>query len=251
MADVAGAVDWNLLDGVLFDLDGVLTPTALIHERAWTTAFDDFLAARSPNQRRFSADDYLRYVDGRPRFDGVRSFVRSRGIDLPDGTTDDPPGHGSVGALGNAKNEAFGKILRTDGIAPYPGSARFLDALDRRGTAVAVVSSSRNTPEVLAAAGLTDRFGVVVDGNVLAAEGLPGKPAPDMFLLAADRLGVDPARAMVVEDAIAGVAAGRDGAFGVVVGVDRGATRAALLANGATVVVDDLAELVDLPDGTR
>ena len=116
---------------------------------------------------------------------------------------------------------------------------------------MAVVSSSRNTPEVLDAAGLTDRFGVVVDGNVLAAEGLPGKPAPDMFLLAADRLGVDPARAMVVEDAIAGVAAGRDGAFGVVVGVDRGATREALLANGATVVVDDLVELVAGPERTR
>src|SRR5262245_1070622 len=178
------AVDWAAVDGVLFDLDGVLTPTARIHARACTEMFDAFLprraAATGTEFVPFSADDYLAYVDGKPRFDGVRSFVEARGIDVPDGSVDDPPGDGTIAALGNAKNEAFQRVLRTDGIAPYPASSRFLDALEAADKAVAVVSSSRNAPEVLAAAGLTARFSVVVDGSVLAAEGLAGKPAPDM-----------------------------------------------------------------------
>ena len=244
----AATIDWNAIDAVLFDLDGVLTPTAEIHERAWKTMFDTFLAARANGGpwEPFSADDYLAYVDGKRRVDGVRSFIASRGIVLPEGSTDDEPGHGTVNALGNAKNEAFQQVLRRDGIDPYPGSARFLDALERLGKAVGVVSSSRNATEVLAAAGLADRFAVVVDGNVAAARNLPGKPAPDTFLAAATELGVPPRRTAVVEDAISGVAAGHAGGFALVVGVDRGAGHDALIEHGADIVVDDLSELADM-----
>jgi beta-phosphoglucomutase family hydrolase len=228
---------------VLFDLDGVLTPTADIHQRAWATMFDEVLLPRG--QPRFTDDDYLRFVDGRPRFDGVRTFLASRGIELPDGTTDDPPGDGSVGALGNRKNELFLEILRRDGIAPYPGSLRFLDHVEARGAKVAVVSSSRNAREVLQAAGLASRFDVVTDGLVVAEGHIAGKPAPDMFLDAAARLGVAAADAVVVEDAVSGVQAGHAGHFGLVVGVDRGAGHDELRNHGADVVVDDLAELID------
>ena len=248
----AGAVttiDGKALAAVLFDLDGVLTPTAEIHERAWKAMFDDFLAARADGApwEPFGADDYLAYVDGKRRVDGVRSFIASRGIDLPEGTVDDEPGHGTVNGLGNAKNAAFQEVLRRDGIEPYPGSVRFLEALDRRGVPVGVVSSSRNAAEVLDAAGLAERFAVVIDGNVAAARNLPGKPAPDTFLDAAAELGVAPARTAVIEDAISGVAAGHAGGFALTVGVDRGAGRDALLEHGADLVVDDLAEL--LSDG--
>ena len=252
--DAATAIDWNALDAVLFDLDGVLTPTAVIHERAWKKMFDTFLAARAEGEPwdPFSADDYLAYVDGKRRVDGVRSFIASRGIVLPEGMTDDEPGHGTVNALGNAKNEAFQEVLRRDGIDPYPGSVRFLDALDRLGKAVGVVSSSRNATEVLAAAGMADRFGVVVDGNVAAARDLPGKPAPDTFLAAAAELGASPQRTAVVEDAISGVTAGHAGGFALVVGVDRGAGHDALVESGADIVVDDLSELADLiAEGAR
>lgn len=239
-------VDWSSIDAVLFDLDGVLTPTAEIHEQAWTDMFDSFLADRAGGDSfvPFDSDDYLRYVDGKPRFEGVRSFVESRQLDLPEGTLDDPPGYGTVGALGNMKNAAFQQILRTDGIAPYAGSVRLLDALQVRGVSVAVVSSSKNAPEVLVAAGLASRFEVVVDGNVAAAESLAGKPKPDTFLHAATALGVPAGRAVVAEDALSGVAAGRAGGFAVVVGVDRGAGHQALADHGADVVVDDLAELL-------
>lgn len=228
---------------VLFDLDGVLTPTADIHTRAWTTMFDEFLLPRGMEP--FTDDDYLRYVDGKPRFDGVRSFLASRGVTLPDGHLDDPPGDSTVAALGNRKNELFLQILRDDGIAPYPGSVRFLDHLAARGTKVAVVSSSRNAREVLEASGLAPRFDVVTDGLVAAAEHIAGKPEPDMFLNAAARLGVAPADGVVIEDAVSGVAAGRAGDFGLVVGVDRGAGHEALREHGADVVVDDLAELIE------
>jgi len=236
-------VDWNALDAVLFDLDGVLTPTAEIHERAWKEMFDAFLATQ-PGEAPFSGSDYLLYVDGRPRFDGVRTFVQSRGIALPEGTHDDEPGFASIGALGNMKNAMFQTILRRDGIEPYPGSARALDALAARGKRVAVVSSSRNAPEVLEAAGLAPRFDIVVDGSVAARLGLRGKPEPDTFLEAAKELGVPAGRAVVAEDAISGVAAGRAGRFGLVLGVDRGAGHDALAAAGADIVVDDLAELL-------
>jgi beta-phosphoglucomutase family hydrolase len=237
----APGVSWDAFRAVLFDLDGVLTPTADIHLRAWTTMFDELLVPRGLPA--FTDADYLAYVDGKPRFDGVRSFLASRDITLPDGDPDDPPGDGSVAALGNRKNDVFQKVLRDDGIAPYPGSVRLLDELHGLGTHVAVVSSSRNAKEVLDASGLAPRFEVVADGVVAAEHGIPGKPAPDLFLWAADRLGVAAADAVVVEDAVSGVAAGRAGAFGLVIGVDRGAGHEALLANGADLVVDDLGEL--------
>lgn len=228
---------------VLFDLDGVLTPTADIHTRAWTTMFDEFLVPRGLAP--FTDTDYLRYVDGRPRFDGVRTFLASRDVSLPDGDPADPPGDDSVAALGNRKNDLFLQILRDDGIAPYPGSLRYLDHLAARNTLVAVVSSSRNAREVLDASGLTPRFEVVTDGMVAAAEHIAGKPAPDMFLNAAARLGVTAADAVVIEDAVSGVAAGRAGDFGLVVGVDRGAGAEALREHGADLVVGDLAELLE------
>lgn len=228
---------------VLFDLDGVLTPTADIHTRAWTQMFDEFLEPRGLGL--FTDDDYLRYVDGKPRFDGVRSFLASRAVELPDGDPGDPPSQDSVAGLGNRKNDLFLEILRTDGIAPYPGSLRFLDHLLPLGTKVAVVSSSRNAREVLDASGLAPRFEVVTDGMVAAAEHIAGKPAPDMFLNAAQRLGVGPGDAVVIEDAVSGVAAGRAGGFGLVIGVDRGAGVDALREHGADVVIDDLAELLD------
>ncbi len=227
---------------VLFDLDGVLTPTADIHHHAWTTMFDEFLLPRGLAP--FTEDDYLAYVDGKPRFDGVRSFLASRGITLPDGDLDDPPGDGSVSALGNRKNALFLQLLRDDGIAPYPESLRFLDHLTERGVKMAVVSSSRNAREVLEASHLAPRFDVVTDGLVAAREHIAGKPAPDMFLDAAARLGVPPADAVVVEDAVSGVAAGKAGHFGLVVGVDRGAGHDVLREQGADIVVDDLAELI-------
>lgn len=243
-----GAVDWDRIDAVLFDLDGVLTPTATIHERAWKETFDAFLrrraAATGEPFAEFTVADYLATVDGKPRFDGVRGFLSSRDIHLPDGDPSDAPGDGTVCAVGNTKNDTFRTVLRRDGIAAYPGSVLLLDWLAERGCAVAVVSSSRNAPEVLDAAGLAQRFGVVVDGNVTAALGLAGKPAPDMFIEGARRVGVPIGRTMVVEDALVGVAAGRAGSFGIVVGVDRGAGHAALIADGAHLVVDDLAELI-------
>ena len=227
---------------VLFDLDGVLTPTADIHQRAWTTMFDEFLVPRGLPP--FTDDDYLRYVDGRPRFDGVRTFLASREIALPDGVPTEPPGDGSVSALGNRKNDLFQAILRRDGIQPYAGSLRYLDHLHDRGTKVAVVSSSRNAREVLDASGLAPRFDVVTDGMVAAERHIAGKPAPDMFLDAAGRLGVAAADAVVIEDAVSGVAAGHAGQFGLVVGVDRGAGADALREHGADLVIDDLAELL-------
>lgn len=235
-----GAIHWERFAAFLFDLDGVLTPTAEVHERAWSMMFNAFLGDRPP----FTQDDYLAYVDGKPRYDGVRSFLASRGIVLPEGQPTDPPGEGSVCALGNRKNQLFTEVLQRDGIAPYPGSIALLDELDARGVQKAVVSSSRNAPDVLRAAGLASRFTVVVDGAVAAAEHLAGKPRPDTYLFAASRLGVEAGDSVVVEDALSGVAAGRAGSFGMVLGVDRGAGAEALLAAGATAVVADLAELV-------
>ena len=234
-------IAWELFDAVLFDLDGVLTPTAAVHERAWSTMFDELFASLDPAQPPFRSAEYLLHVDGRPRYDGVRAVLAARGISRPDGDPSDPPGMTTVCALGNRKNELFSTVLRRDGMIAYPGSLRVLDHLRDLGTRTAVVSSSRNAPEVLAAAGLADRLPTVVDGNVAVSRGLAGKPAPDMFLAAAAALGVEPARSVVVEDAVSGVAAGRAGNFGLVIGVDRGAGADALTAHGAHVVVDDLA----------
>jgi beta-phosphoglucomutase family hydrolase len=222
---------WTDYAGVLFDLDGVITPTAEIHEHAWGELFAAY---------DFTQADYLHHVDGKPRYDGVRDFLASRGVTLAEGTADDAPGDDSVCAMGNRKNELFNVILERDGIAAYPGSQATLDLLAEADVPSAIVSSSKNAVPVLAAAGLSDRFDVVVDGIVAAAEGLAGKPAPDGYRLGAERLGVQPARTVVIEDATSGVAAGKAGHFAVVIGVDRGAGVDALLNSGATFVVDEL-----------
>ena len=235
-------MEWSTYDAVLFDLDGVLTPTVEIHQRAWGEAFAAFFAAHRITPE-YSVDDYLASVDGRPRDDGIRTLLATRGVVLPDGSPDDPPGTPTVAGIGNAKNARVAELLAA-GVAPYPGSVPLLDHLVALGVPMAVVSSSRNTPAVLAAAGLTSLFPVVVDGNVAAREGLPGKPAPDTYLFAAAALGVPAAAAVVVEDAVSGVAAGAAGGFGLVVGVDRGAGEAALTAAGADAVVHELDELV-------
>jgi beta-phosphoglucomutase family hydrolase len=226
---------------VLFDLDGVLTPTAELHMRAWERLFDPY--CRDHGLAPYAAEDYFAHIDGKPRYDGVAAFLASRGIDLPRGTAGDAPGEDTVSALGNRKDAIVNDLFATEGIAPYPGSVRFLDDVTAAGALVAVVSSSRNTPSVLAAAGLAARFEVVVDGNVAAHEGLAGKPAPDTYLRAAELLGVTAAESVVVEDALSGVQAGAAGAFGLVVGVDRGVGAAQLRDGGATVVVADLGEL--------
>ena len=247
----AQVVDWSEYEGVLFDLDGVLTPTAAVHEQAWAQMFNRYLSDHADeidDPSPFTDADYLAYVDGRPRYDGVRTFLRSRGTELPEGSPTDPPGDQTVCALGNRKNEAFNEIIARDGIDAYPGAVRLLDHLDRIGVRQAVVSSSKNARGVLGGAALTRRFKVIVDGTVVANAGLDGKPAPDAFLLAASELGVDPQRTVVVEDAVSGVQAGRAGNFGLVIGVDRGAGDDALLGGGADVVIDDLAELLPEAD---
>jgi beta-phosphoglucomutase family hydrolase len=235
-------VNTDDFDAVLFDLDGVLTPTAEVHMRAWEKMFSDYLAARGITEP-YTEADYFDYIDGKPRYDGVRSFLASRDITLPEGGSDDPADAETVCGLGNRKNDVFAAVLETEGVTPYPGSVAYLDQLATTGTQVAVVSSSRNAPAVLAAAGLADRFEVVVDGNVAAREHIAGKPAPDTYLRAAELLGVPAADAVVVEDAISGVQAGAAGDFGLVLGVDRGVGADVLRAHGADLVVADLGEL--------
>ncbi|TPW78295.1 HAD family phosphatase [Schumannella sp. 10F1B-5-1] len=225
----------------LFDLDGVLTPTAEVHRRAWSRLFTEYLDARGAEP--YTEADYFRHIDGKPRFDGVRDLLTSRGIRLPEGTHDDAPELDTVGGLGNRKNAAFTAELTEHGVAAYPGSLAFLDAAEAAGYGMAVVSSSRNAPAVLAAAGIADRFEIVVDGVVAARDGLPGKPAPDTYLAGAERLGLTAADCVVVEDAESGVQAGRAGDFGLVLGVDRGVGADALLRFGADLVVPDLGEL--------
>lgn len=236
----------------LFDLDGVLTSTASVHAAAWKELFDGYLRRRAAQEGRpfvpfDSREDYDAYVDGKRREDGTRSFLESRGITLPEGSPDDPPGTQTVHGLANAKNEILQRRLDSGGVAAYPGSVRYLHEAKRAGLASAVVSSSANAKAVLAAAGLDGLFDLVVDGVVAAGEHLAGKPAPDTYLAAARKLNVAPAEGAVFEDAIAGVEAGRAGNFGWVVGVDRVGQADALRAHGAGVVVTDLAELLDRP----
>ena len=226
-------INWSKFAAVLFDLDGVLTPTAELHERAWAELFSDL---------GFGPADYLTYVDGKPRYEGVRSFLDARGVGLEWGDATDPPGRTTVCAMGNLKDEIFNDLLDRNGIAPYVGSCAVLDALVVAGVAAAVVSSSKNARKVLAAAGLAGRFDVIVDGTTAVAESLRGKPQPDTFVFAARSLDADPSRSVVVEDAVSGVQAGVGGGFGLVVGIDRGGNRAALLTAGADIVVDDLAD---------
>ena len=236
----------------LFDLDGVLTPTAAVHAAAWKEMFDAFLRSWADRHHEpfvpfDKAGDYERYVDGKPRADGVRSFLASRGITLPDGDPTDPPTAETVDGLGNRKNALVVHRIEQDGVAAYPGSRRYVEAVRTAGLTRACVSSSANATDVLAAAGLSDLFDTVVDGHAVTQLGLHGKPAPDTFLAAAQRLGVDAAAAAVFEDALAGMQAGRAGHFGFVVGVDRVGQAAALRDAGADVVVTDLAELLDAP----
>lgn len=228
---------------VLFDLDGVLTPTATVHRRAWAELFTDWFERCGVAP--YVESDYYDHIDGKPRYDGVRDMLAARGSDLPEGTPDDDPDTETVCGLGNRKDQAFNHILTHEGIAPYPASVRLLDALAERGVLVAVVSSSKNATTVLAAAGLADRFEVVVDGRVAASESIPGKPAPDMFWRAADALGAPRERCVVVEDALSGVRAGAAGGFAAVVGVDRGTGADRLRDAGADVVVAELDELIE------
>jgi beta-phosphoglucomutase family hydrolase len=211
--------------GCLFDLDGVLTRTASVHARAWAEMFDAFLATRpalpGEDLRPFAAADYDRYVDGRPRLDGTRSFLRSRGIDLPDGLPDDPAGSPTVHGLSNQKNAQVLRLLAEGGVEVFEGSVRYVQAVVAAGLRTGVVSSSANTAQVLDSAGIADLFEVRIDGVVAAERGLAGKPAPETFLAGADALGLRAAEAAVFEDALAGVEAGRAGGFGFVVGVDR------------------------------
>jgi beta-phosphoglucomutase family hydrolase len=235
------------LEAVVFDTDGVLTDTASVHAAAWKRLFDEYLRLRAARDqepfRPFEGADYLRHVDGRPRYDGVAGFLGSRGIDLPWGDPADPPGRETVCGLGNAKDRFFVAHLREHGAKAFPASAAFVHRLRERGLRTAVVSASRNMVAVLESAGLRELFDAEVDGVEADRLGLAGKPDPALFLEAARRLGVAPDRAAVVEDALAGVEAGRRGRFAVVVGVDRGGQAAALAERGADVVVADLGEL--------
>lgn len=236
-------MDWTNYRAALFDLDGVLTPTTDIHMLAWSRMFNDYLRGRGIAAP-YTDDDYFAYVDGKPRYEGVASFLASRSIELPPGDASDPPTADTVAGLGNRKNEYFNQVLESEGIEPYPGSLHLIEVLAARELPMAVVSSSRNAQAVLAAAEIADYFEVVVDGNVSRALDLAGKPEPEGFLHAARELGVDPDDAVVLEDAISGVQAGQAGGFGLVIGVDRGAGREALLAAGADLVVADCEELL-------
>jgi len=235
--------------GCLFDLDGVLTQTAKVHDAAWKQMFDDYLRERSrktgePFVPFDPVADYDEYVDGKPRADGTRSFLESRGIHLPEGSDDDPPTAETVHGLGNRKNEIVLRKIREDGVEPYPGSVAYLRAVKEAGLPRAVVSSSANCKDVLIAAGIEDMFDARIDGVVAEEQHLHGKPAPDTYLAGAKALGVEPAAASVFEDALAGVAAGQAGKFGFVVGVDRVGQAEALKEHGADVVVEDLSELL-------
>jgi beta-phosphoglucomutase family hydrolase len=243
-------VDWSDYRAVLFDLDGVVTPTAEVHMRAWSAMFNAYLTERADRlggepPPPYTDQDYYDFVDGKPRYDGVRSFLASRGIELPEGGPDDPPDAETVHGLGNRKNALVQKLIRERGVTVFDGSRRFVDAAREAGLHTAVVSSSANTREILDAAGIADRFETVVDGHDVADRGLKGKPAPDTFLAAAKQLGVEPPDAAVFEDALAGVEAGRAGHFGQVIGVDRVGQADALREHGADVVVRDLAELLE------
>ncbi len=233
----------------LFDLDGVLTQTAKVHAAAWKEMFDDFLRKRAEQEGgEFvpfdKGDEYNRYVDGRPRYDGVEQFLASRGIELPHGDPDDPPAAETVCGLGNRKNDLVHELIERNGVDAYEGSVRYVKEAEKVGLRRAVVSASANCQDVLKAAGIFDHFEVIVDGVVATRDNLKGKPAPDTFLDAARLLGVAPAHAAVFEDATAGVAAGKAGEFGFVVGVDRVDHADELRENGATIVVEDLDELL-------
>jgi beta-phosphoglucomutase family hydrolase len=234
------------ITALLFDLDGVLTPTAKIHFKAWKQTFDEFLKSRDGDSfKEFTQDDYNEYVDGMSRFDGVRSFLKSRDIELPEGADDDDgSGEPTVHGLGNRKNDLVLELIKKDGVEPYPGSLQYVKAAKQAGLARAVVSASANCRPVLRSAGIEDLFDAIIDGKVADEQHLQGKPHPDTYLAGARALGVDPSVGAVFEDATAGVQAGHDGHFGYVIGVDRVDHAVALKAHGADVVVKDLADLL-------
>ncbi|MFJ5840628.1 HAD family hydrolase [Streptomyces shenzhenensis] len=238
----------DVVRACLFDMDGVLTKTAEVHDKAWKETFDEFLRRREgPGFRPFDAvADYDEYVDGRPRADGVRAFLASRGIELPEGDDDSPPELDTVHGLGNRKNALLLEKIRTEGVEAYPGSVRYVEAVRAAGLSTAVVSSSANAHDVLTSAGIQALFDVRIDGVVAAQRQLPGKPHPDTFLEAAHDLGVEPGAAAVFEDALAGMDAGRSGHFGYVVGIDRVGQADALREHGADIVVGDLVELLEV-----
>ncbi|MGI9032662.1 MAG: HAD family hydrolase [Acidimicrobiales bacterium] len=236
------------LDAVIFDMDGVVTETATVHAAAWKKLFDEYLQERAretgePFVEFDEETDYERYVDGKNRYDGVRSFSESRGITLPEGTPDDPPDRETVCGLGNRKDGYFNAWVKDKGVRAFPTTVKLIEDLKKRGVRVAIVTSSRNAGVVMDAAGVADLFEAKVDGRDAAELGLAGKPDPATYLEAAKRLGVEPAKAAVVEDALSGVESGHRGGFGLVVGVARGGQRQALLDAGADVVVADMGEL--------
>lgn len=241
------SIDRRQVDAVIFDVDGVITDTARVHAAAWTSVFDDVLRRRADaglgDFARFTPQDYLTHVDGRPRYEGVQSFLDSRGIDLPTGAPDDPPGNDTVCAIGNRKDRTFVDLILRDGVRAFPDALGLLTRLVDAGIAVAAVSASRNAAEVLRAARAVEHLAVLIDGIESDRLGLAGKPDPAIFLEAARRLGAAPGRSVVIEDAQSGVEAARRGGFGLVVGVARGRTGEALVEHGANVVVSGLDEV--------
>jgi beta-phosphoglucomutase family hydrolase len=236
--------DLTAYDAVLFDLDGVITPTAEVHMHAWQRMFEELFAEWDITPP-YTERDYFEYLDGKKRYDGVASLLRSRDVEVRWGHPSDPLEADTVCGIGNRKNAYFERVLRSEGIAPYPGSVALLDLLAAAGTPVAVVSSSKNADEVLRAAGMRERFPVVMDGVIAERDHLASKPAPDVFVEAARMLGVDPARSVAVEDALSGVQSAVAGGFGLVVGVDRGVGEEALREAGAQLVVTDLKEFTE------
>lgn len=238
-------IDPAVIDCVVFDMDGVVTDTASVHESSWKTLFDDVLEQRAAGSGfdPFTSEDYLRYVDGKNRYDGVASFLKSRGITLPWGDPSEPPGSSTVCGLGNSKNEVFRRHIAEHGVLAYPSTLELIDDLRACGVRVGLISGSRNAEDVLNRAGVAELFEARVDGMVAAELGLPGKPDPAVFIEAAQRMDASPARTVVVEDAISGVQAGRAGGFALVIGVDRAGQAEALAAAGADIVVADLDEV--------
>ena len=253
MSEPTVIISRDAIDAVVFDMDGVVTQTATVHAAAWTALFDAYLKEAAGREsgapsagaafEPFSQSDYLRFVDGKPRYDGVRDFLASRGLTLPWGDPSDPPEAETVCGLGNRKDAYFHRLVAEQGVEPFPSTVALIGELKHAGVRVAIISASRNTTKILEAAGVRGLFEAQVDGEVAAELGLPGKPDPAVFVEAARRVGAAPGRTAVVEDAIAGVEAGRRGGFALVIGVDRGGNREALAAAGADAVVGDLAEV--------